>query len=99
VLLALPALTIAVAAVTGTLVDPPQGWINIATTYLLTLVLVLVTANLWEEMAWTGFVQTQLMTRHGLLRRAVLMAIPVFAIHLPLSFETSRYEPTPDTAS
>jgi uncharacterized protein len=89
VLLALPALTVAVAAVTGTLENAPKGWIDIATTYLLTLLLVLVTANLWEEMAWTGFVQTRLMARHGLLRGALLTAIPVFVIHLPLSYETN----------
>jgi membrane protease YdiL (CAAX protease family) len=89
VLLALPVLTVAVAAVTGTLENPPTGWIGIATTYLLTLVLVLITANLWEEMAWTGFVQTRLMARHGLLRGALLTAIPVFVIHMPLSYETN----------
>ena len=50
--------------------------------------MVLVTANLLEEMAWTGFVQTKLMARHGLLRGALLTAVPVFAIHLPLSYET-----------
>ena len=49
----------------------------------------LVTANLLEEMAWTGFVQTKLMARHGLLRGALLTAVPVFAIHLPLSYETN----------
>jgi membrane protease YdiL (CAAX protease family) len=58
VLLALPALTLAIAAATGTLETPPKGWLNIATTYLLTLLVVLITANLLEEMAWTGFVQT-----------------------------------------
>jgi membrane protease YdiL (CAAX protease family) len=89
VLLALPLLTVAVAAVTGTLQHPPTGWINITTAYLLTLVLVLITANLWEEMAWTGFVQTRLTARHGLLRGALLTAIPVFVIHLPLSYETN----------
>ena len=89
VLLALPALTLAVAAVTGTLENPPKGWIDIATTYLLTLIVVLVTANLLEEMAWTGFVQTRLMARHGLLRGALLTAIPVFVIHLPLAYETN----------
>jgi uncharacterized protein len=89
VLLALPALTLAIAAATGTLETPPKGWLNIATTYLLTLLVVLITANLLEEMAWTGFVQTKLMARHGLLRGALLTAIPVFAIHLPLSYETN----------
>ena len=89
VLLALPVLTLAIAAATGTLEAPPQGWLNIATTYLLTLLVVLITANLLEEMAWTGFVQTKLMAQHGLLRGALLTAVPVFAIHLPLSYETN----------
>ena len=89
VLLALPILTLAIAAATGTLEAPPEGWLNIATTYLLTLLVGLVTANLLEEMAWTGFVQTKLMARHGLLRGALLTAVPVFAIHLPLSYETN----------
>ena len=89
VLLALPVLTLAIAAATGTLEAAPKGWLNIATTYLLTLVVLLITANLLEEMAWTGFVQTKLMARHGLLRGAMLTAIPVFLIHLPLSYETN----------
>ncbi len=89
VLLALPVLTLAIAAATGTLEAPPKGWLNIATTYLLTLLVLLVSANLLEEMSWTGFVQTKLMARHGLLRGALLTAIPVFVIHLPLSYETN----------
>ena len=89
VLLALPLLTLAIAAATGTLEAAPKGWLNIATTYLLTLLVLLITANLLEEMAWTGFVQTKLMARHGLLRGALLTAVPVFLIHLPLSFETN----------
>ena len=89
VLLALPILTIAIAAATGTLEAPPDGWLTIATTYLLSLLVLLVTANLLEEMAWTGFVQTKLMAQHGLLRGAALTAVPVFAIHLPLAYETN----------
>src|SRR5688500_5966659 len=89
VLLALPVLTLAIAAATGTLEAAPEGWLNIATTYLLTLLVLLITANLLEEMSWTGFVQTKLMDRHGLLRGALLTAIPVFVIHLPLSYETN----------
>src|ERR671917_1675697 len=89
VLLAVPVLTLAIAAATGTLEAPPKRWLSIATTYLLTLLVLLITANLLEEMAWTGFVQTKLMARHGLLRGALLTAIPVFVIHLPLSYETN----------
>jgi membrane protease YdiL (CAAX protease family) len=89
VLLALPVITLAVAAATGTLEAPPKGWLNIATTYLVTLVLLLVIGQLLEELAWTGFVQSTLMVRHGLLRGSLLTAIPVFLIHLPLSYETN----------
>jgi len=87
VLLGLPLLTLAVAAATGTLETPPNGWLAVAGTYLLILVVVLVTANLLEEMAWTGFVQSRLMARHGLLRGSLLTAVPVFLIHLPLAYE------------
>ena len=89
VLLAVPVFTLAIAAATGTLEAPPKGWLDIATTYLLSLLVLLITANLLEEMAWTGFVQTKLVERHGLLRGALLTAVPVFAIHLPLSYETN----------
>ena len=89
VLLALPVLTVAVAAATGTLETAPKGWVSIATTYLLTLLVLLISANLLEEMAWTGFVQARLVARHGLLGGAMLTAIPVFLIHLPLSYETN----------
>ena len=89
VLLGLPLTTLGVAAATGTLETPTRGWLVLAGTYLLTLVLVLLTANLLEELAWTGFVQTRLMARHGLLRGSLLTAVPVFLIHLPLSYETN----------
>jgi hypothetical protein len=40
-------------------------------------------------LAWTGFVQSKLMVRQGLLRGSLLAAIPVFAIHLPLAYESN----------
>ena len=56
--------------------------------YLLGLVLQavghLVTNNLWEEVAWTGFVQGRLQARHSPLTAAALTA-PLFALqHLAL---------------
>src|SRR3712207_8287691 len=40
--------------------------------------------NLWEEAAWTGFVQARLQHRHGPLRAAVLTG-PLFALqHIAL---------------
>jgi uncharacterized protein len=77
-LLAMPALTIAVAAVTGTLHSPDHGWGSEGLLYL---------ASLWEETAWSGFVQRRLMDRHGLLVGSLLTAIPFGLIHLPLAFE------------
>lgn len=41
--------------------------------------LVLVTNNLWEEVAWMGFVQARLQQRHGALRAAVMTG-PLFAL-------------------
>lgn len=89
VLLALPVLTVGVAAATGTLAAPPKGWLDIAITYALFVLVLLVSANLLEEMAFTGFVQSRLTARHGLLGGAMLTAIPVFVIHLPLAYETN----------
>jgi membrane protease YdiL (CAAX protease family) len=43
--------------------------------------------NLWEELGWSGFVQTRLMARHGVLRGSLLTAPAFFAIHWPLVFQ------------
>ena len=87
VVLAMPVLTIAVAGITGTLHDPPHGWTGVGASYAVTLLLILLTASLWEETAWSGFVQKRLMNRHGLLIGSMLTAIPFGLIHLPLAFE------------
>jgi uncharacterized protein len=92
--LAMPVLTVLVAAVTGTLNPPDDGWFAIATTYLMFLVLGAVTANVWEETVWGGFVQGRLMARHGLLVGSLLTAVPVFLIHLPLAFEANGWAGT-----
>ena len=87
VLLAMPALTIAVAAVTGTLHRPDHGWAGEVLTYVALLALILLTASLWEETAWSGFVQRRLVNRRGLLVGSLLTAVPFGLIHLPLAFE------------
>jgi membrane protease YdiL (CAAX protease family) len=85
VLLAMPLLTLGLAAASGTLATPARGWAGEAGLYLFsTLVFGALVANLWEETAWGGFVQTRLMARHGLLVGSLLTA-PLFAlIHVPL---------------
>ena len=94
VLLAMPALTLTVAAATGTLHTPDHGWVDQGLLYLALLALILLTASLWEETAWSGFVQRRLMERHGLLIGSLLTAIPFGLIHLPLAFETDGWAGT-----
>jgi CAAX protease family protein len=85
VVLALPALTVAIAAVTGTWRLPAGGWPALVSGYLLqTFLYGALEVNLAEEGAWAGHVQTLLAARHGLLGGALLTA-PLFVImHLPL---------------
>jgi membrane protease YdiL (CAAX protease family) len=94
VLLAMPVLTVGVAAATGTLHAPSEGWAHIAVTYVVILVLIAVTGSLCEETAWTGFVQRRLVNRRGLLVGSMLTAIPFGLIHLPLAFEADGWAHT-----
>lgn len=91
---AMPLLTVGVGFATGTLHSPPDGWVSVGLTYLLFLAAGALTANLWEETVWGGFVQGRLMARHGLLVGSLLTAIPVFLIHLPLAFESNGWPGT-----
>jgi membrane protease YdiL (CAAX protease family) len=88
IVFAMPLLTIAVAAASGTLSTPEDGWSPEVTSYLMgTLIVGALAFNIWEETAWGGFFQTRLMAKHGLLRAAVMTALPFAVIHIPLSFE------------
>ena len=88
IVLGVPVLTLAVAAVTGTLETPADGWTAMITTYMFdTFIIGVLVLNLWEETAWAGFAQTRLTARHGLLIGALLTALPFAVIHIPLSFE------------
>jgi uncharacterized protein len=84
---AIPLLTLLVGAVTGTLMSPPDGWLNLVGSYLFrTFIFGLLLVNLWEETAWGGFMQSRLMARRGLLIGSLLTAIPFFVIHIPNAF-------------
>ena len=94
-LTAMPALTLLVGAVTGTLRTPPDGWGAVVSAYLVkTLVVGLLLGNLWEETAWGGFLQSRLMARHGLLVGSLLTAVPFVVIHLPLAFQEHGWRGT-----
>jgi membrane protease YdiL (CAAX protease family) len=91
---AMPLVTVAVALATGTLHAAAGGWVAVAATYLLFLVLGAVTGNLWEETVWGGFVQGRLMAARGLLVGSLLTALPFFLMHLPLAFEADGLKGT-----
>ena len=62
----MPALTVGVAAATGTLVVPPKGWVTETGWYLFgVLIFGALVLNLWEELGWTGFMQSRLATAAG----------------------------------
>lgn len=89
VVLAMPLLTVALAAVSGTLVEGDRAWYAAAGLYLFDiLVFGALVLNLWEETAWGGFMQSRLTARHGLLVASLLTAPAFAAIHVPLLFES-----------
>ena len=94
VLVAMPILTVGVAVATGTLHSPEHGWAGEVLIYLVLFALIALTASLWEETTWSGFVQLRLMDRHGLLVGSMLTAIPFGLIHLPLAFEADGWTGT-----
>jgi uncharacterized protein len=97
---ALPALTLGVAAVTGTLRTPPGGWASLLVPYLINVFLIgVLIGNVWEETAWAGFLQSRLMARHGLLIGSLLTAIPFFVIHIPLAFAEHGLNTTGEQAA
>jgi membrane protease YdiL (CAAX protease family) len=87
ILLGVPALTLGLAAASGTLDRPANGiLVEVGTYVFATFVFGAVILNVWEEMAWGGFAQTKLMGRHGLLVGSLLTAPLFAAIHVPLLF-------------
>lgn len=82
--LAMPLVTIPISLVTGTLPHTAGGWAGMCLTYLLSLLVGAVFTNLWEEVAWAGFVQSRLTARRGLILGAIITG-PLFAAqHLPI---------------
>ena len=82
--LAMPLATIPVSLVTGSLPHTAGGWAGMCVTYLISLLVGAVFTNLWEEVAWAGFVQSRLTARRGLILGAIITG-PLFAAqHLPI---------------
>ena len=63
-----------------------QNWLLLFTAFLPGVLIPFVLINLWEETAWTGFMQHILQERHGPLLASIVVA-PAFAlIHMPAFF-------------
>ena len=88
IVLAVPVLTVALAAASGTLESPDGGWGSVLGDYLFsTFIFGALLINLWEETAWSGFMQSRMMARHGLLVGSLLTWPPVVVYHVPLFFD------------
>jgi membrane protease YdiL (CAAX protease family) len=89
--LALIVVPVATAAMAVALHGPPDGdgrglAAALVSGLLVQLILVLLTTNWAEEVAWTGFLQTRLQDRHGPVR-AALATGPLFALqHASLAY-------------
>jgi membrane protease YdiL (CAAX protease family) len=83
VLTALPALTTGLAVLAGDSLEPVDVVpFFLAQFWLLATNLVLV--NLWEELAWSGFLQTRLERRHNVFVAALITIVPFALVHEPL---------------
>lgn len=91
----LPLTTILVASLFGGLESPESGLVTSALNYLfMTVVIGALLLNVWEETAWTGFVQKRLIQRHGLIKSSLISTIPFVGIHLPLLFQEKGFTAT-----
>jgi uncharacterized protein len=79
---ALPAGTVAVAALLGdkaSVPDAPDLLVEIGS-----LLFALAVINVWEEGTWTGFLQTRLERRFNFFVSAAIATVPFALVHLPL---------------
>jgi membrane protease YdiL (CAAX protease family) len=60
-----------------------EGWPLLFTSFLPTLVVMIVFYNVAEEAGWTGFVFARLQDRHGPLRAALITTVFFWLFHLP----------------
>lgn len=88
IVLGVPVLSVALAAASGTLESAAGGLGSVLGNYLFsTFIFGALLLNLAEETAWSGFLQSRTMARHGLLVGSLLTCLPVAAYHAPLAFD------------
>ena len=82
VALALPGTTVLLALLLGDRLRMPDA--GVLVNEVVSVAVAFLFVNLWEETAWSGFLQTRLERGHSFIVAAFLTAIPFGAIHLPL---------------
>ncbi|MEO5662265.1 MAG: CPBP family intramembrane glutamic endopeptidase [Nocardioides sp.] len=85
VLAGLPTLTLTFALLFGDSLRAVDV-VALVTAQTIGLLVNLALINIWEETAWSGVVQTRLEHRHGLVKAALLTAVPFALVHMPLHF-------------
>ena len=85
ILLALPALTLALGLATGRSLETGD-LLSVLGGAVFNVVTALLLVHLWEETVWAGFFQGRLLQRHGVLVAAALTAVPFAGVHVPLQF-------------
>src|SRR4051794_2291209 len=80
---ALPALTTALAVLAGDSLQPVDV-VPFFGTQLGLLLVNLVLVNMWEELAWSGFLQTRRERRHNVFVAALITIVPFALVHEPL---------------
>ena len=63
---------------------------SLVTTFVVTLVSAALIINIWEETAWTGFVQRRAMARWGTVNGSLVTVVLFAGIHAPLAFDGAR---------
>lgn len=80
--LAIPATSVLLALAFGDRFVAPDGRTLVGEA--VSVVLALLLANLAEETAWAGFLQTRLERHHGFFTAALFTAVPFALVHLPI---------------
>ena len=87
---ALPALTTGLAVLLG---DQPKSVnvIQLFATQAWLLLANFVLVNVWEELAWSGVMQTRLERRHNVFVAALITMVPFALVHEPLRLFTGEF--------
>ena len=86
---ALPALTTGLAVLMGDSLKPVNA-VNLFVTQFGLLLANFLLVNVWEELAWSGFMQTRLERRRNVFVAALITMVPFALVHEPLRLFTGE---------